>query len=42
MNVCTEAAQRGVSMTKARMVGKVVARAEVTMEPEADQVNASI
>lgn len=38
----TDAAQRGVSMTNARTVGKVVARADVTIVPEADQVNASI
>jgi len=42
MKVCTDAAQRGVSMTNANTVGKVVANADVTIVPEADQVNASI
>jgi hypothetical protein len=42
MKVCTDAAQRGVSTTNARTVGKVAARADVTIDPDADHVNASI
>ena len=42
MKVLREAAQRGVSTTKARTVGKDDARADVMMDPDADHVNASI
>lgn len=36
------ATERGVSITKATMVGNVDAKASVMMAPEADQVNISI
>lgn len=42
MNVLSDAAQRGVSTTNARTVGKDDASADVMMEPDADHVNASI
>ena len=41
-NVSRERTQRGVSTINARTVGKEEARAEVRMDPEADQVKASI
>jgi len=42
MKVLRDVTQRGVSTTKARTVGKDVARADVMMDPDADHVKASI
>lgn len=42
MKVLRDVAHRGVSTTKARMVGKEDARADVMMDPDADHVKASI
>ena len=42
MKVSRDWTQRGVSTTKARTVGKEEERAEVMMDPDADQVKASI